>query len=203
MLQGILEQTFLKNKGFPRNEEHQIIVVFGDLNFRISLDNTKAREAVNKHDIGYLKQFDELICLRNSKDVNQIGHGKQLRTELREALQNKGMTALVNSLDEAEITFLPTYKFDKGLHNYDSSRKMRVPSYTDRILFQVNPTQLKCLEYKSIPSICFSDHKPVCATLQVFLSESHEGEPSLKELQEQYNKTRAKTTKFEYPQLEK
>jgi hypothetical protein len=75
------------------------------------------------------------------------------------------MTALINSLDEADINFLPTYKFDKGKHNYDSSYKMRVPSYTDRILFQVNPSQIKCLEYKSIPSINFSDHKPICATL--------------------------------------
>ena len=97
------------------------------------------------------------------------------------------MTGLINSLEEAEIKFLPTYKFDKGKQIYDSSRKMRVPSYTDRILFQVNPNQIKCLEYKSIPSISFSDHKPICATFQAFLSETVEGNVALRELQQSYN----------------
>jgi hypothetical protein len=46
MLSNILEETFLKNKGFPREEEQPVVVIFGDLNFRISLDNNKAREAV-------------------------------------------------------------------------------------------------------------------------------------------------------------
>lgn len=30
---------------------------------------------------------------------------------------------------EAPITFLPTYKFDLGTHNYDTSKKQRVPSW--------------------------------------------------------------------------
>ena len=55
MLSNILEETFLKNKGFPRDEEQPVVVIFGDLNFRISLDNHKAREAVQRGDIEYLK----------------------------------------------------------------------------------------------------------------------------------------------------
>ncbi len=70
MLSNILEETFLRNKGFPRDEEQPVVVIFGDLNFRVSLENQKAREAVMRNDIEYLKQFDELICLRNSKEVN-------------------------------------------------------------------------------------------------------------------------------------
>jgi hypothetical protein len=94
------------------------------------------------------------------------------------------MTSLIKSLDEADIKFLPTYKFDKGKQVYDSSSKKRVPSYTDRILFQFNPSQLKCLEYNSIASVCFSDHKPVCAMLQVALSETTQGDVGLRELQQ-------------------
>ena len=75
MLSLILENTFFRSKGFPKDAEHQVIVVFGDLNFRVSLDNSKAREAVSRNDIEFLKQFDELICLRNSKEVNESGHG--------------------------------------------------------------------------------------------------------------------------------
>ena len=55
MLSTILEYTFLRNKGFPRDEEHQVLVVFGDLNFRVSLDNSKAREVVSRKDVEYLK----------------------------------------------------------------------------------------------------------------------------------------------------
>jgi len=43
MLSHILEQTLFKNKGFSGDEDSQVLVVFGDLNFRISLDNVKAR----------------------------------------------------------------------------------------------------------------------------------------------------------------
>ena len=55
MLSHILENTFLRSKGFPKDEDQQVIVIFGDLNFRISLDNSKAREAVFRNDIEYLK----------------------------------------------------------------------------------------------------------------------------------------------------
>lgn len=53
-------------------------------------------------------------------------------------------------MDEGEIDFCPTYKFDIGTDIYDTSSKQRVPSYTDRILFLQNPNQLKQLHYKSI-----------------------------------------------------
>ena len=49
MLQDILEHAFLKKKGFPKTESHQIVVIFGDLNFRVSLENGKAREAVRQN----------------------------------------------------------------------------------------------------------------------------------------------------------
>ena len=42
-------------------------------------------------------------------------------------------------LQEAPISFRPTYKFDKHSAeplDYDSSEKRRVPAWTDRILFR-------------------------------------------------------------------
>ena len=66
--------------------------------------------------------------------------------------------------DEMEITFKPTYKFDKGTDEYDSSEKQRVPSWTDRIITHTKDkrfTSLEQLRYNSIPKYKFSDHKPV------------------------------------------
>ena len=39
---------------------------------------------------------------------------------------------------EKEIEFLPTYKFDIGTKIYDTSKKARTPSWTDRILLLLN-----------------------------------------------------------------
>jgi len=41
-------------------------------------------------------------------------------------------------LTEGEITFLPTYKYEPGTNNYDTSRKF-IPSYASRILYVNNP----------------------------------------------------------------
>ena len=69
----------------------------------------------------------------------------------------------MNEFQEGEIDFMPTYKFDKDTQIYDTSSKNRVPSWTDRILFKSKSESVKLLEYFSVPSITFSDHKPVFA----------------------------------------
>lgn len=61
---------------------------------------------------------------------------------------------------EARITFMPTYKFDIGTDNYDSSEKARIPAWTDRIL-RKGPN-LRQLAYNCAP-LRFSDHRPVYA----------------------------------------
>lgn len=46
---------------------------------------------------------------------------------------------IFQGLQEGNIDFPPTYKFDKNttdVMSYDSSEKRRVPAYTDRIFFR-------------------------------------------------------------------
>lgn len=62
--------------------------------------------------------------------------------------------------EEAPIHFNPTYKYDIGTDNYDSSEKQRVPSWTDRILWKSRtPESVQCLEYNSVPALKGSDHR--------------------------------------------
>jgi hypothetical protein len=66
---------------------------------------------------------------------------------------------------EGPVNFRPTYKFDKGCVQYDTSRKNRIPSWTDRILYKENgETKLKL--YNSNVTMNTSDHLPVYAVFE-------------------------------------
>ena len=77
-------------------------------------------------------------------------------------------TIVLNKFKEGTINFLPTYKYDRGTHNYDTSRKQRVPAWTDRILFKSSSDKIKLLEYNSVQGVTFTDHRPVNALFQIF-----------------------------------
>ncbi|KAK1136856.1 hypothetical protein K0M31_001390 [Melipona bicolor] len=131
----------------------------GDLNFRLA----QPREEVI--------QWVTDTCFPQQLPINL--HKDQLQTILNEG-------AVLRGFEEAPITFPPTYKYDPGTQNFDSSSKQRTPAYTDRILFKgkghtrsyirrvsyENSNShkdgvIECLVYDSVPSICTSDHKPV------------------------------------------
>lgn len=131
----------------------------GDLNFRLS----QPREEVI--------QWVSNMCYPQTTPISLAKD--QLRTILNEGTVLRGF-------EEGPITFPPTYKYDPGTQNFDTSSKQRCPAYTDRILFkgkghtrgyirrvshESNSSQkdgcIECLVYDSVPSICTSDHKPV------------------------------------------
>ena len=96
----------------------------GDLNYRIGQSRDYVDQKLKSMDIQDLIQYDELsIGLKEKK----VFHG----------------------FKEAPITFQPTYKFDvekvgsplifgpaPNSNQYDTSKKQRVPSWTDRILYK-------------------------------------------------------------------
>jgi len=72
----------------------------------------------------------------------------------------------LDKYQEGAITFLPTYKYDSYSNVYDSSKKQRTPSWTDRILWSCNFGIVKQYfytrrEYKE------SDHRPVVSYFNV------------------------------------
>ncbi|KAK9718145.1 SKICH domain [Popillia japonica] len=74
-------------------------------------------------------------------------------------------------LQEGDITFPPTFKFEVESSFYDCKRR---PAWTDRILYKVNPNnydniKLKIQQnsYKSHPEYSLSDHKPVTSDFSI------------------------------------
>lgn len=116
---------------------------FGDLNFRIDKGRNTVEDLVTsiieqEHpNFEFLLEGDELNdCI--VKD--QIFHG----------------------FLEGRINFKPTYKFDVNKDVYDTSSKLRIPSYTDRILFKAKKkNSISCHHYDAVMNLRLSDHRPV------------------------------------------
>lgn len=119
--------------------EHELIVWFGDFNYRINGDTYAVRNLIEKGAIPELIKHDQLK-------------------------QQQKINATFVGYNEGEIEFNPTYKYDNGTNNYDTSEKMRVPAWTDRVLYKGALSQL--LEYSRAECLS-SDHRPVRALFKV------------------------------------
>jgi hypothetical protein len=56
--------------------------VFGDLNFRITLDYYQTVQACRQNRIDYLLQYDELTCLKNAQRSNYLNSSIPLYKDL-------------------------------------------------------------------------------------------------------------------------
>uniref|UniRef100_A0A8C7G922 phosphatidylinositol-3,4,5-trisphosphate 5-phosphatase n=1 Tax=Oncorhynchus kisutch TaxID=8019 RepID=A0A8C7G922_ONCKI len=126
---------------------------FGDLNYRIELPSTEAESIVTK-----IKQqhYQELLC----RD--------QLTIE-------KGEEKVFLHYDEEEITFAPTYRFERDTREryaYTKAKatgtKYNLPSWCDRVLRKSYPlVHVFCQSYGCTNDIMTSDHSPVFSTFEV------------------------------------
>ncbi|CAI2179303.1 19761_t:CDS:10 [Funneliformis geosporum] len=121
-----------------RNRDYKTIHD-GDFNYRISLGNEEVRNLITVNDFHKLLKADQL--------TKQIEWGQAFTDYI-----------------EGPITFYPTYKFDNGTDNYDTSEKARVPAWTDRILY--NGDTIKQIGY-SRAEIRLSDHRPVMSSFDI------------------------------------
>ena len=126
----------------------------GDLNYRID----RPRE--------YVEQ-----CIMNIKQSTLSNSDRETAAAMKKLLRSDQLLRVIASghafagFDEAQIKFLPTFKFDKGTLHYDTSHKQRVPSWTDRIIFRSR--KVRVLEYQSYVGATHSDHRPVFGTYQL------------------------------------
>ncbi|XP_074244442.1 inositol polyphosphate 5-phosphatase K isoform X3 [Saimiri boliviensis] len=156
----ILEMQTFQGQDIPNILDHDLIIWFGDMNFRIE-------------DFG-LHFVRESIKNRRYSDLwekDQLSIAKKHDPLLRE-------------FQEGRLFFPPTYKFDRNSSNYDTSEKKRKPAWTDRILWrlkrqpQAGPHtpglpapdfSLSQRSYGSYMMYTISDHKPVAGTFDLEL----------------------------------
>lgn len=128
-------------------DSHNFVIWVGDLNYRISKTYEDARR------LACAGRFQQLLA------ADQL---------TREKLAMR----VFNGFFEEEINFPPTYKFDKDSPIYDTSKKMRVPSYTDRILFYTKSRKtIEVSNYMAHMDVLVSDHRPVSANVKLTLVE--------------------------------
>ena len=87
--------------------------MFGDLNFRLEMDYAPA--------VWWAMDFSD-------KDLEELKKADQLSW-----LFEKGR--FYPNVVEGPITFPPSYKFNRRSNEFDTSKKMWVPSYCDRVLW--------------------------------------------------------------------
>ncbi|XP_063298446.1 phosphatidylinositol 3,4,5-trisphosphate 5-phosphatase 1 isoform X1 [Pelobates fuscus] len=154
----------------PFNLTHRFTHLFwlGDLNYRIQLPNSAAENIVQKIK---MQQHQELLSY------------DQLNMERKES-------QIFLHFNEEEITFPPTYRFERGSRErycYTKQKatgmKYNLPSWCDRVLWKSYPQMhVLCQSYGCTEDITTSDHSPVFATFQVgvtsqFVSKNNLGDP--------------------------
>eukprot|EP00300_Choanocystis_sp_HF-7_P042715 c9422_g1_i1.p1 GENE.c9422_g1_i1~~c9422_g1_i1.p1 ORF type:complete len:561 (+),score=135.46 c9422_g1_i1:142-1683(+) len=130
----------LAPRGVCASDHFDHVFWAGDLNYRLELGR------------------DEAIALITAGNLERLLVRDQLKAQHTEAKVFAGFT-------EGPITFTPTYKFNPGTREFDN-KKMRTPSYTDRILFRTSPLHTETTvqtRYDACHTIMTSDHSPIFA----------------------------------------
>ncbi|CAK7216392.1 hypothetical protein SBRCBS47491_002809 [Sporothrix bragantina] len=119
--------------------DHELCILNGDLNYRIdTMSRDTVVNAVKAGNLGKLLERDQLLVARR---------------------RNAGFR--LRAFDELPIRFDPTYKYDVGTDNYDTSEKKRSPAWCDRLLYRGgHHNRVFQFDYRR-HEVRVSDHRPV------------------------------------------
>ncbi|KAF9006532.1 DNase I-like protein [Cyathus striatus] len=116
-------------------QSHENVIWVADTNYRIDLDNATVRSLSINDNFDSLHAADQLKMAMDSR----VAFGEY---------------------EEGPLLFRPTYRYDVGTDVYDTSEKMRIPAWTDRILYCGNTLDLSVYSRAELRG---SDHRPVFA----------------------------------------
>lgn len=100
---------------------------------------------------------DQVKKMLDEKSFDDLIKYDQLRDQRKQK-------RIFQNFEEGPINHPPTYKYDPGTDNWDSSEKNRPPAWCDRCLWRGDT--IKLLAYRSHPKLKLSDHKPISALFQ-------------------------------------
>lgn len=138
----------------PFNITHRFTHLFwlGDLNYRVELPTWEAEAIIQK--------------IKQQQYSDLLAHDQLL-------LERKEQKVFLH-FEEEEITFAPTYRFERMTRDkyaYTKQKatgmKYNLPSWCDRVLWKSYPlVHVVCQSYGSTSDIMTSDHSPVFATFE-------------------------------------
>jgi len=132
------------------HEDYDRVFFMGDLNPRVSARRSDVDQWLQAREFEKCLERDQLRPLLLADSAGQAD----------------AAAGFWPHFQEAAINFPPTYKFDAHTDRYDSSKKQRVPSWTDRILWKRDP-QVRAKAYGSVQCLQSSDHRPIFAQFEV------------------------------------
>ncbi|XP_006460370.1 hypothetical protein AGABI2DRAFT_150338 [Agaricus bisporus var. bisporus H97] len=112
---------------------HENVIWLADTNYRIDMENAEVRAYAEADDLDPLYSADQLQHAMDTGDA-------------------------FSGYEEGPLLFRPTYRYDLGTDVYDTSEKMRIPAWTDRILYRGPALDLTVYSRAELRG---SDHKPV------------------------------------------
>ncbi|KAG0646608.1 putative inositol polyphosphate 5-phosphatase [Hyphodiscus hymeniophilus] len=125
--------------------DHEICVLNGDLNYRIdTMGRDTVVNAIKTNNLAKLLERDQLL-----------------------ASKRKNPWFRLRAFQELPLTFAPTYKYDVGTDNYDTSEKKRAPAWCDRLLYR-GRDRVKQLNYQR-HEVRVSDHRPVTGLFEMII----------------------------------
>ena len=140
---GVKQDSFVGGGDGTMILDHEICILNGDLNYRI---DTMGRDTV--------------VNAVKSKNFSKLLERDQLLASKR-----KNPWFKLRAFQELPITFAPTYKYDVGTDNYDTSEKKRAPAWCDRLLYR-GRDRIKQLDYRR-HEVRVSDHRPVTGLFDI------------------------------------
>ncbi|XP_035686464.1 type II inositol 1,4,5-trisphosphate 5-phosphatase-like isoform X1 [Branchiostoma floridae] len=121
--------------------KHNVVLWVGDLNYRLSdIEISEVKALIEKEMFWALMEHDQLKRQMNERSV-------------------------FKDFKEASVNFIPTYKYDPGTDDWDTSEKCRVPAWCDRVLCKGD--SVSAVEYRSHRELKLSDHKPVSCLFDI------------------------------------